>query len=76
MNDNSTFTNTECAVPGKVDLEKITEMFVGLRGDIISQFTGIPLKIDETLEGNQYYIAVSKKLYNQIENKNNEQART
>jgi hypothetical protein len=69
MNDNSTFINTECAIPEKVDLEKLTEINMGFRGDIISSFTGIPLKIDEILEGNQYYIAVSRELYKQIENR-------
>jgi len=68
-----TFTNTKRAVSETIDLDKITEMYVGWQKECIARFQGIQVKVDETLEGNQYYIAVSRELYYQMERENNGQ---
>ena len=53
---------------GKVDFENLIEITTEFRKGIMNRFMGVPLKVDTSLEGNQYYIAVSQELFNQIEN--------
>lgn len=66
MNDNSTFTNTESIMPEKTDLEDIATKYANWQKDFVANFKGLFIKVDDTLIGNQYYIAVSSELYKQI----------
>ena len=64
-----TFTNTikKDKEPEKVNLKNLTEIYEGLHRDIAMGFQGIPVKVDNSLEGLCYYIVVSPELYYQIE---------
>ena len=61
-----TFINTESLVPEKVDLEGFAKIKDDWHSSFIDQFEGIPVRIDETLEGGQYFIAVSRELYEDL----------
>ena len=67
-----TFTNTEPSGEEKVDIKHVAKIAAELHPDVVSRFKGIPVKIDLTLDGNQYYIAVSQELYDQIERRDKE----
>ena len=67
MDIDNTYTNTTTKPAEPVDLESISNVCKGLHNDIIQSFTGLPVKVDESLEGSQYYIAVSRELLNEIE---------
>jgi len=64
---NAAFTNSGCNSTPKVDVQNITEMFAGWRKEMVTRFASVPVKIDKSLEGNQYYIAVSQEIYDQVE---------
>ena len=61
----STFANTE-TVPDKIDLDGLNKVFDDWHSSFIDRFKGIPVRIDETLEGGQYYIAVSRELHERL----------
>ena len=60
-----TFVNTE-VIPDKIDLDGLNKVYDDWHSSFIDQFKGIPVKIDETLEGGQYYIAVSRELHEKL----------
>ena len=70
-----TFANTETETPKEVDLEAISNICSGLRNEFIQSFTGLPIKVDESLKGGQYYIAVSRELLREIEDNEVEHAK-
>lgn len=63
------FINTE-VVPDKIDLDEITDgldkVWRDWHNSFIDSFKGVPVRIDEVLEGGQYYIAVSRELYERL----------
>ena len=61
-----TETYTETETP-KVDLESLSNICKGVRNEFIQSFIGLPIKVDESLEGSRYYIAVSRELLKEIE---------
>jgi len=61
-----TFVNSETLVPEKVDLEGINKVYDDWRSSFVNQFKGVPVRIDENLEGGQYYIAVSREIYEDL----------
>lgn len=65
---NGTFTNTEPTARNKVDIEELNKMYAGWQKDFVARFDGMFVKVDDALVGNQYYIAVSQKVYEQILN--------
>jgi len=70
-----TFANTTTESPKEVDLESISNICSGIRNEFIQSFTGVPIRVDESLEGSQYYIAVSRELLKEIEAKEVEHAK-
>ncbi len=60
------FTNTVDIVPEKVCVENLNELCADWHKAFVSQFGGIPLRVDEELEGGQYFVAVSQELYEQL----------
>jgi hypothetical protein len=64
-----TFVNTTTESPKEVDLESISNICSDLHKGFINSFVGLPVKVDESLEGSQYYIAVSRELLREIEGK-------
>jgi hypothetical protein len=62
-----TFTNTTSSDSTKIDLDNLVDVYNVLQADFAKSFVGIPIKVDDTLEGNHYYIAVSRELLNEIE---------
>lgn len=69
MKDNTTFTTVKDSYP-KVDLENLNQICLGLKAEFIQSFMGFPIKVDESLDGNQYYIAVSRGLLKEIQRNN------
>lgn len=46
--------------------EKINEELDILNDAFLDSFTGVPIRVDESLVGCQYYVAVSGKLFEEI----------
>ena len=67
--ENQAFTNTikNDKEPEEVNLKNLTEIYEGLRFAVSMGFQGISVKVDTSLEGSCYYIAVSLELYEKIE---------
>lgn len=65
-----TFLNTELVVPEKIDLDELEEsldkVWQDWHNSFIDTFKGVPMRIDETLEGGQYFITVSRELYKRL----------
>ena len=59
-------TNTEMIVPDKIDLDGLNKVYDDWHSSFVSQFKGVPVRIDETLEGGQYYVAVSGELFDKL----------
>lgn len=66
IDDTLTFTNTVDIVPEKVCVENLNEICADWHKAFVSQFSGIPLRVDESLKGGQYFVAVSQELYEQL----------
>ena len=64
------FTSTDAIMDKKVDLEHITQICSGLRAEFINSFMGLPIKVDVSLSGKDYYIAVSPELLEEIKSNN------
>ena len=63
-------TNTTTAPgPAEVDLESMSKIVMGLHGEFLQSFMGLPIRVDASLEGSHYYIAVSRELLREIEKK-------
>lgn len=60
-------TNTEPSGGEKVGIKNIAKVAAELDKDVVSRFKGVPVIVDERLLGNNYYIAVSQYLYDQID---------
>lgn len=60
------FLNTEVVIPEKIDLDGLNKVFDDWHSSFIDRFKGIPVRIDEVLEGGQYYIAVSRELHERL----------
>ena len=59
-------TNTETVVPDKIDFDGLNKVYDDWHALFISQFKGLPVRIDKTLEGGQYYVAVSRELFDKL----------
>ena len=64
MLDDKTFTNTECA--DKIDIKHLCSVATELQELFLDSFKGFPVRVDGSLEGNRYYVAVSRELFEQI----------
>jgi hypothetical protein len=49
-----------------VCLKKIHELNEELQVSLIDSFKGVPLRIDDNLPANRWYVAVSRDIYEQI----------
>lgn len=58
----------------KVDIKNIAEVAAQLHKDVVSRFRGVPVIVDKKLTGYTYYIAISRDLYDQIEQDNEEKS--
>ena len=55
-------------VPGP-DIEQLVQFNQQFQKEFVDSFIGVPVQVDESLTGNQYYIAVSKELLDAIPQK-------
>ncbi|MHC4639986.1 MAG: hypothetical protein ACYTBV_21240 [Planctomycetota bacterium] len=55
----------------EVDLDYVERVCLGLHDEFLVSFTGLPLKVDSSLEGSRCYIAVSPELLAEIKAKTN-----
>lgn len=62
----NTGTNCEAKNFTSKDMENLLSVSEQLQTEFVQNFIGVPVRIDEKLEGNQHYVAVSKELYKQI----------
>jgi hypothetical protein len=60
------FLSTETVVPEKIDIDSLNKVYKDWHDSFIDQFKGVPVRIDEILKGGQYYIAVSRELYERL----------
>ena len=63
---NFTFTNAtepETVVPEKVDLEGLNKLSRDWRSSFINKFKSVPVRVDTSLEGGEFYIAISPELH-------------
>jgi hypothetical protein len=51
----------------ELNIESLAKMNDIWQKDFVTRFTGIEVRLDESLADNQYYIAVSPKLHEQIQ---------
>ena len=49
------------------DIEEMNQIMQDWHNAFLTQFEGVPVKIDPNLEGGQYYIAVSQQTYRRLE---------
>lgn len=67
-----TFLNTEAIVPDtftkveQINFEGLAKVHNDWHQSFIDSFKGVPVRIDETLEGGQYYIAISRELHEDL----------
>jgi len=57
----NTFSRMNC-----VDIDKLNEVFNNLEGTFISRFRGVPIKVDDSLKDNEYYVVVSRETFDKI----------
>ena len=59
MLDDKTFTDN-------IDIEHLCSVATEVQELFLDSFKGIPVRVDESLEGNRYYVAISRELFEQI----------
>ena len=57
----------------QIDVKDVAKIVAELHKDVVSRFRGVTVIVDRRLIGNNYYIAVSPDLYDQIEQNNEEE---
>ena len=67
----STFTN---APPSPViDLDALMLLWDDMQKPFLKIFKGVPIRVDEALDGNDYYCAVSQETYDALKEENEPQ---
>jgi hypothetical protein len=64
MLDDKTFTNNKDT--GNIDIEHFCSVATEVQELFLDSFKSVPVQVDESLEGNRYYVAVSRELFEQI----------
>ena len=51
----------------EVNIENLNGVYDEMHKAFVNSFKGVPVRIDKKLKGNEYFIAVSRQLYKEIE---------
>lgn len=61
-------TSTNASPSPRIDLDQLQDWGDGFQKTFLGTFKGVPVRVDDGLQGNEYYCAVSQEIYDALRN--------